>query len=111
MRFLSAQLNACLEDGLWLRHGRQANAMATRLARGLESAGIRLLQPVEANEIFAVFTAKLVTALRAEGFEFYEWPAPAGVTGPVVRLVTAYDVQAADVDLLLAAIGRLGTAP
>ena len=110
MRFLSAQLNACLENDLWLRHGRHANAMATRLARGLEAAGIRLLQPVEANEIFAVFAAGLVSALRAEGFEFYEWPAPAGVAGPVVRLVTAYDMQAADVDLLLAAIGRLGAA-
>jgi threonine aldolase len=107
MRFLSAQLNACLEDGLWLRHGRHANAMATRLARGLEAAGIRLLQPVEANEIFALFSAPLVSALRAEAFEFYEWPAPAGVTGPVVRLVTAYDMQAADIDLLLAAVGRL----
>src|ERR1700761_1611347 len=34
-RYLSAQLLAYLEDDLWLRNGRQANAMAERLSRGL----------------------------------------------------------------------------
>ncbi len=35
MRFLSAQLAAMLEDGLWLRHAAHANAMADRLATAL----------------------------------------------------------------------------
>ena len=104
MRFLSAQLTACFEDELWLRHARSANTLATRLAQGLRRSGIRLLQPVEANEIFAEFPAQLVAALRRQGFEFYEWPAPPGATSPVVRLVTAYDMAAGDVDTLLAAV-------
>ena len=35
LRYLSCQLLAYLEDGLWLRNAAQANAMASRLARGL----------------------------------------------------------------------------
>ena len=102
--FLSAQLTACFEQELWLRHGRHANALATRLAQGLRKHGIRLLQPVEANEVFAVFPTALIDALRAQGFEFYEWPAPAALGSAAVRLVTAYDMASADVDALLASI-------
>jgi threonine aldolase len=103
-RFLSAQLNACLGNGLWLRHARIANTLATRLAQGLQSCGITLIQPVDANEVFAAFPAPLIAALRAQEFEFYEWPAPTGLNSPVVRLVTAFDMREADVDVLLAAV-------
>jgi len=104
MRFLSAQLTACLENELWLRHGRHANALATRLAQGLQQHCIPLLQRVEANEVFAALPQALIDGLRADGFEFYEWPAPPGVNSPVVRLVTAYDMAVADVEALLAAV-------
>ena len=106
MRFLSAQLNACLEGELWLRNARNANAMATRLASGLARSGIRLLQPVDANEIFAAFSVALIAALRAQGFEFYEWPGPPDEHSPVVRLVTAYNMAPADVDALVDAVAR-----
>lgn len=104
MRFLSAQLTACFENELWLRHGRHANALATRLAQGLRQHSIPLLQQVEANEVFAALPQPLIAALRAQGFEFYEWPAPAHLGSPIVRLVTAYDMVVADVDALLAAV-------
>ena len=104
MRFLSAQLTACLDNELWLRHARHANALATHLAHGLQQHGIRLLQPVEANEVFAALPMTLIDALRAQGFEFYEWPAPAGLGLHVVRLVTAYDMKLGDVDALLESI-------
>ncbi|MDE2219854.1 MAG: low specificity L-threonine aldolase [Gammaproteobacteria bacterium] len=104
LRYMSAQLTALLEDGLWLRHGRHANALAARLAQGLQVRGIGLVQPVEANEVFAVLPAQRIAALRAAGFEFYEWPAARPDRQPVVRLVTAYDMVAADVDALLAAL-------
>jgi threonine aldolase len=104
LRYLSAQLIACLEDELWLRNGRHANALAARLGTGLADLQVRLLQPVEANEVFAVFPATLVPALRAQGFEFYEWPLRADAAGLVVRLVTAWDQTSEDVDTLLAAV-------
>ncbi len=104
MRFLSAQLNACLENELWLRNGRHANSLASRLAKGLQQHGIPLAQQVEANEVFAAFPQSLIDALRAQGFEFYEWPAPAHRGLPIVRLVTAYDMDVGDVDALIASI-------
>ena len=38
MRYVSAQLDACLTDDLWLRFARQASAMATRLSDGLAAS-------------------------------------------------------------------------
>lgn len=107
-RYLSAQLVACLENGLWLRHARNANALATQLAAGLQQRGLSLLQPVQANEVFAAMPATMITALYAAGFEFYQWPAPPGQPLPVVRLVTAYDMGVADIEALLAAISAAG---
>ena len=108
MRFLSAQLLAYLANDLWLRNARHANAMARRLADGLATvAGARLAQPVEANELFVVMEPAVSAALRAAGFHFYDWPAPPGVEGAVVRLVTAYDVAPAEVDALVGVARRV----
>ena len=106
MRYMSAQLVACLEQDLWLRHARHANALATRLAQGLVRQGISALQPVEANEVFVAMPVRLIAALRAQGFEFYEWPAPPVAGQPIVRLVTAWDMSADDIEALLAAVAR-----
>jgi threonine aldolase len=107
MRYASAQLAAFLEDGLWLRLATQANAMAARLAAGLaQIQGISLAAPVQANELFVVLPEPVLAALQAEGFGFYRWNAPAGVTGSVIRLVTAWCTQAEDVDTLLEACHR-----
>ena len=58
MRFLSAQLDAYLTDGLWLANARHANAMARHLVAGLTALkGTQLLYPVDANEIFVVLPA------------------------------------------------------
>ena len=47
LRFLSAQVGALLEDDLWLRNARHANAMAARLAAGVAAIpGVRLAYPV-----------------------------------------------------------------
>jgi threonine aldolase len=99
MRFLSAQLDAYLEDDLWLRNARHANAMATRLAKGLQQiAGVRLRHPVEANELFVEMPDPLIEALFAKGFQFYRWDGP---RGNCVRLVTAFNTAAANVDAFL----------
>ena len=111
MRFLSVQLNAYLADDLWLRHARHANSMAARLAAGLTPLpGVQLLQPVEANELFVALPAAVAARLREQGYEFYDWPAAPGIGGAVVRLVTSYDMQAADVDGFVAAARRSGEA-
>lgn len=105
-RFLSVQLVACLEDGLWLRHAAHANAMARRLAQGLgRLPGARLVHPVEANEVFAALPEAVVVQLEQAGFGFYRWSAPTGDEGPVIRLVTSFATTAADVDALLEVAG------
>lgn len=107
MRFLSAQLIAYLEDELWLRNARHANAMAARLAAGLAAvSGVRLVQKAQANELFVEMPDRLIEALLAEGFEFYRWAAPAGVKGSVVRLVTSFCTTERDVDTLVEAARR-----
>jgi threonine aldolase len=92
MRFLSAQLDAYLAGGLWLRHARHANAMAARLAKQLNA---EILQPVDANIVFARFTAAQQQALAGKGFLFYEWP----LFGEgAVRLVTGFNTTEEEVD-------------
>ena len=107
MRFLSVQLIAYLQDGLWLRNARHANAMAARLAAGLEALpGLRLVQPVQANELFVAMPDRVIDTLLAEGFEFYRWPVSAGIPSPVIRLVTSFCTTVADVDAFVTAANR-----
>jgi threonine aldolase len=98
-RYLAAQMLAMIEGGVWLRNARAANAAADRLA---EAAGAeRLIHPVEANELFIRLTPEEDSALRAQGFDFYQW-------GPgEARLVTAWDSDSAHVDALAAALRAL----
>lgn len=108
LRFLSAQLLAYFERGLWLDNARQANDMAAALGAGLKKAGAaNLLQSVDANEVFVSLPEATVAALEARGFEFYRWPitVPDGVA---IRLVTSYATPRAAVDDFLAAVQRCG---
>jgi len=73
-RFIAAQLLAYVESGVWRRNAERANALARRLG---EAAGERLLDPVEANEVFVELGAAGKASLRAAGFEFYDWGPPA----------------------------------
>jgi threonine aldolase len=98
-RFLAAQILAMVDDGVWLRNARAANAAAARLA---EAAGPeRLVLPVEANELFIRVAPEEAQRLRDQGFDFYDW-------GPgEARLVTSWDTDAGAVDKLAAAIRAL----
>jgi threonine aldolase len=97
MRFVSAQLEAYLRDGLWLRNAARANALAARLADGLRAAsGIEIVHPVEANMVFAEMPNETTARLREAGASFYDWiPRRNGRT--LVRLVTSFATPEADV--------------
>lgn len=97
-RYLAAQLLAMLENDVWLENARTANAAAATLA---QSAGDRLVYPVQANEMFVRVTTDEAASLRAKGFDFYDW----GVGE--ARLVTSWNQTAADVAPLAAAIAAL----
>ena len=52
MRFAAAQLLTYVEDDLWLRLARRANALASRLGSGLAATSVAsLIAPVQANEV------------------------------------------------------------
>jgi threonine aldolase len=87
-RFIAAQLHALLAGDLWLAHGRAANVAAQCLA---EAAGPRLLQPVEANELFISVSVAEAAALRGQGFAFHDWGQG------IVRLVTSWHHRMEDV--------------
>jgi threonine aldolase len=102
MRFVSAQLEAIVEGGLWLDLAGQANRMAARLGSGLgRLQGVELLHPVEINEVFVRMPPRMVEGLRARGFGVVDRG------GGIVRLVTAFDIAEGDVDALLDAARTL----
>jgi threonine aldolase len=102
-RFLAAQLLAMLENDMWLVNARSANAAAQIIAG---AAAGRLLYPVQANEIFLRLTPAEAAALRAQGFDFYDWGVVDENWG-AARLVTSWQHTEADVTPLARAIAAL----
>ena len=102
-RFLAAQLLAMLDGDLWLQNARSANAAAQIIA---QAAGERLLYPVQANELFLRLKPTEAAALRAQGFDFYDWGVLDEIWG-AARLVTSWQHTEADVAPLARAIAAL----
>ena len=102
-RYLAAQILAMLEGDLWLDNARAANAAAQEIAA---ACGSRLIHAVEANEIFVVMSPAEQAALRAQGFDFYDWTAPPGAPG-AARFVTAWSSPPREVAALARAIRSL----
>ncbi len=114
-RFMAAQFAALLGDGLWLRLAAHANAMAARLAAGLEGSNMaRLAAPVEANEIFALLAPEAEARLKAAGACFQPWDSPGlrrdsrAVNEVLVRLVTSWATRDTEVDALLEVLADVG---
>jgi threonine aldolase len=104
MRFLSAQLLAFLEDGLWLRHARHANAMAARIREGLgDIPGIRFPHPTEINFVLAALPQPVWDGLVAEGYSFSRRGTP---QEGIVRIACAWDTSVDAVDALIQAAHR-----
>lgn len=102
MRFVSAQFIALLEGDLWRENAAHANAMAHLLAeRAGAVPGVRITQPVQANEVFAVLPHEAIAPLQAE-FDFYTWDERADE----VRWVASWDTAEEDVERLAQALNR-----
>ncbi len=104
MRFLSVQLETYITGGLWLENAQAANAQAARLAAGIEATpGVRLLHPVQGNELFATLSEPVLSGLLGDGFTFNRWHQGGVVTA---RLVTAFNTAPEDVDAFIASLHR-----
>lgn len=102
-RFVAAQFEAYLRDGLWLETARHANAMAERLAAHVRnSPKTRLAWEPQANEVFPILKTHDVDRLKAQGAVFYPWRAPreiaVGADESVARFVTSFATTPDDVD-------------
>ena len=98
MRYLAAPWLGVLRSGAWLRYAAHANAMARRLASALEAVpGTRLLAKVQANGVFIDVPLPAIAALRARGWQFYEF---VGDTG--IRLMCSWDTTPEVVDAFAA---------
>jgi threonine aldolase len=111
MRFMAAQMDACLADGLWLKLAGDANAAAARLSAGLAALdGVRLAWPTEANEVFAVMPSGLSAHLDRAGARFHGWTtvglagtdAMPGKGEELRRLICSFDTGTGAVDRFLA---------
>lgn len=105
-RYSSAQLLAYLEDDLWLKNARAANARAAKLGAGLKAVnGIRLHVEPKSNSVFPVLPGHIHEALQSAGAIYHCWP-PNPNSGPVpeeegevlARLVCSFATPEADVD-------------
>jgi len=93
MRFVAAQFQALLRDGLWRRNALHANRMAKLLAElALAVPGVTLTQPVEANAVFARLPQARFASLTAAG-DPTVWNAAA----LEVRWMCAFDTTEDDV--------------
>lgn len=109
MRFISAQMNAYLTDGLWLRLAAHSNAMADRLAAGISATpGARVTNTIGANMLFPEITLAQHKRLQAAGAGYYTMSPfdPDGADDQVIRirLVASFRTTEADLTRFLDAL-------
>lgn len=105
MRFASAQVLAYVENDLWLRLARQSNHAALTIAKGIQHLeGVKLLAPVQANELFVEMQPAAVDALIAKGVLFYRrapnmfrlvcrWDTTQDETAQLIALIDQHRIQ------------------
>ena len=112
-RFIAAQFEAYLENGLWLELASHANRMAQNLAAIIEkSHACRLAWAVEANELFVITPADLAAEWKARGVGCHPWTVPCDLHDEVkdeevlVRLVTSFASRQEEVDEFAALLAQ-----
>jgi threonine aldolase len=93
MRFISAQLDALLSNGLWRKNAQHANRMARLLKNEVSKIPqVKIIYNVEANGVFAQIPRRAIAALQKRYF-FYVW----NEEQSVVRWMCSFDTTADDV--------------
>ena len=93
MRFMSAQFEALLSNGLWRKNAQHANRMAQILEHEVSSIfGVKVVYPVEANGVFARIPRHAISKLQKRYF-FYVW----NEAESVVRWMCSFDTTEQDI--------------
>lgn len=94
MRFVAAQFNAILANGLWLELAQHSNRMTADLyARTTALEGVGFDGPPEVNSLFPVLPPAAIEPLREWCF-FWDW----NLARHQVRWMTAWDTTREDVE-------------
>lgn len=102
MRFIAAQFSALLSDNLWLENAAHANRMAKRLEEKVKAIPhVKIVQPVEANAVFASLPRKAIDKLLKKYF-FYTVDEDRNV----VRWMCSWNTTEQQVDGFAAAIAE-----
>jgi len=89
MRYIGAQYEVYLGEGLWKENAAKANGAAARLASAVKKgAGVLPHFPVDVNAVFARLPVDRVAELRKRWF-FYPWDEAAGL----VRWMCSWDSE------------------
>lgn len=106
-RVLGIQFAELFRDTLYFDLTRYANEMAEKLSAGIVAAGYSLLAETETNQVFPILPNALIERLQDQ-FSFYIWQ-PVDEHTSVVRLVTSWATEEAQVDRLLAEVRGAGS--
>lgn len=102
-RLLAAPMGGLIASGEWLSGAQHANAMAQKLATGIEDdTPFVLAHPVESNTVFVRMPDEALTALRAKGFAAYAFDDGSA------RFVCSWATQSDAVDELISVLSQLG---
>lgn len=111
-RFLSAQFEAYLRGGLWLRLAAQANQMAQHLSAAIAAVpGVELLHQTQGNMVFARLPRAAHAKAMSAGARYFLAPHDATLEGPPQELITgrfvcSWSTTLADISALSTSIQR-----
>ena len=98
MRFLTAQFIPFFEQNLWKKYATHANTLCNELAVKLkEVSGIKIIYPVETNQIFVEMPTVIVPLLQA-AYPFNVMSTNETNKTSIVRLMTTFDTKQEEVD-------------
>lgn len=90
---------------LFLENAKHGNAMAAKLASGIEANGYTLEAATATNQVFAILPDSVIIALK-QHFAFYVWGKSSN-DHSVIRLVASWTTQEHQVDAFLARLTQL----
>ncbi len=103
-RFISAQLTAWFQDGLWISLADKANFMANYLSRELSKFNeFKLAYPTQANEVFLEVSKKTYQEMLKLNIISNLW-SRVDHNNFIMRFVTSFETEKSEIDELLSRI-------
>ncbi len=94
MRFISAQFDRYLTDGLWKKNAETANRMARLLEKSLKQfSQLQITRSVDANGVFVIIPPEIIPRLQQHYF-FHIWDEATSE----VRLMCSWDTTEKDIE-------------